>query len=133
MHICDLNSFLELNKASIDSWFTQFNSPYLPLYCSMDVRVNTYKSSVIDTNLFPGGFNNLTDLQKAAASTLLCKEIEKSTSGKRVLLIVEEHTRNVGYIANILSLKYIFKQAGFDLCIASFFDDNPFFVRIKAI
>jgi glutamate--cysteine ligase len=32
-----------------------------PFYCSVDLRNAGFKLAPVDTNLFPGGFNNLSD------------------------------------------------------------------------
>ena len=44
----------------IEHWFRgkwQDHTP--PFYCSVDLRNSGFKLSPVDTNLFPGGFNNL--------------------------------------------------------------------------
>ena len=57
---------LELEKKildatpSIERWFRlewQEHTP--PFYCSVDLRNAGFKLAPVDTNLFPGGFNNL--------------------------------------------------------------------------
>src|SRR5260370_8453741 len=45
---------------SIERWFRlewQEHTP--PFYCSVDLRNAGFKLAPVDTNLFPGGFNNL--------------------------------------------------------------------------
>ena len=45
---------------AIERWFRlewQEHTP--PFYCSVDLRNAGYKLAPVDTNLFPGGFNNL--------------------------------------------------------------------------
>ena len=47
---------------AIERWFRlewQEHTP--PFYCSVDLRNAGFKLAPVDTNLFPGGFNNLSD------------------------------------------------------------------------
>ncbi len=47
-------------KAKIEAWFEEQWSQFTPpLYSSVDIRHAGFKVGAIDTNLFPGGFNNL--------------------------------------------------------------------------
>jgi len=57
---------LELEKKILDAtpvierWFRlewQEHTP--PFYCSVDMRNSGFKLAPVDTNLFPGGFNNI--------------------------------------------------------------------------
>lgn len=103
--------------------FTQY-----PLYTSVDIRQSAFKTAVVDTNLYPAGFNNLQPdvLQKAS---LLFKEYltNHGLTPKRILLITEEHTRNVWYLENVLVLQTLLQEAGFDVLLASFFTHPPDF------
>ena len=40
----------------------------LPIYSSFDIRDNGVKASIVDSNLFPAGFNNLTQHSRDLAS-----------------------------------------------------------------
>ncbi|MGB9150851.1 MAG: glutamate--cysteine ligase, partial [Burkholderiales bacterium] len=45
---------------SIERWFrNQWMEHAAPLYTSVDLRNSGFKLAPVDTNLFPGGFNNL--------------------------------------------------------------------------
>jgi len=47
-------------STAIERWFRlrwQAHEP--PFYCSVDLRNSGFKLAPVDTNLFPGGFNNL--------------------------------------------------------------------------
>lgn len=44
----------------IEHWFrSQWKNHAAPFYCSVDLRNSGFKLAPVDTNLFPGGFNNL--------------------------------------------------------------------------
>ena len=80
----------------IEHWFrTQWLDHSSPFYASVDLRNAGFKLAPVDTNLFPGGFNNLNP-----AFTPLCVQaatvaVEKiCPEAHRLLLIPENHTRN---------------------------------------
>jgi glutamate--cysteine ligase len=45
--------------------------------------------------------------------------------GKRLLMVTEEHTRNTWYLENVFVLKSMIEAAGFEVCVASFLDEEP--------
>ncbi len=92
----------------------------LPLYSSVDIRDAGFKIAVVDTNLFPAGFNNLCPHGRADATRLLHRAIERRAAGCRnVLVIAEEHTRNAWYLENIRVLQEIIVAAGFHVKTAA--------------
>ena len=45
---------------AIEHWFRlQWQEHLTPFYASVDLRNSGFKVAPVDTNLFPGGFNNL--------------------------------------------------------------------------
>ena len=47
-------------STSIERWFRlRWQAHELPFYCSVDLRNSGFKLAPVDTNLYPGGFNNL--------------------------------------------------------------------------
>jgi glutamate--cysteine ligase len=47
-------------QSGIERWLhAQWESHKPPFYTSVDLRNSGYKLAPVDTNLFPGGFNNL--------------------------------------------------------------------------
>ena len=55
-----INQIVDLNKEKISDWFVKKESEVsLPFYTSVDLRVSENKIAAVDTNIFPGGFNNL--------------------------------------------------------------------------
>ena len=46
-------------QPAIEHWFrTQWQERTVPFYSSVDLRNSGFKLAPVDTNLFPGGFNN---------------------------------------------------------------------------
>ena len=82
----------------------------------MDVRNAGFKLAPVDTNLFPGGFNNLTPEMLPLAVQAAMAAIEKiCPEAKNLLLIPERHTRNTFYLMNVQRLMQIFHQAGLNV------------------
>ena len=102
-----INQIVDLNKEKISDWFVKKESEVsLPFYTSVDLRVSENKITAVDTNIFPGGFNNLcaTFIDQAAKLTRDFKSESHSSKIKKVLIVPEFHTRNNFYWDNILSL-----------------------------
>ncbi|CAG9170301.1 glutamate--cysteine ligase [Cupriavidus pampae] len=122
---------LELEKKildatpSIERWFRlewQEHTP--PFYCSVDLRNAGFKLAPVDTNLFPGGFNNLAPEMLPLAVQAAMAAIEKiCPDAKNLLLIPERHTRNVFYLQNVARLSLIMRQAGLNVRLGSLSED----------
>jgi glutamate--cysteine ligase len=87
-----------------------------PFYTSVDIRNAGFKLAPVDTNLFPGGFNNLTPAMLPLAVQAAMAAIEKiCPEAKNLLLIPERHTRNPFYLMNLARLIEIFGVAGLNV------------------
>ncbi len=106
---------------AIERWFRlEWMEPTPPFYSSVDSRNAGFKLAPVDTNLFPGGWNNLTPQMLPLAVQAAMAAIEKICPEARNLLVVpENHTRNTFYLANVLQLKRIFHQAGLNVRFGS--------------
>ena len=106
---------------AIERWFRlEWMEHTPPFYCSVDVRNAGFKLAPVDTNLFPGGWNNLTPQMLPLAVQAAMAAIEKICPEARNLLVVpENHTRNSFYLSNLLQLKRIFHQAGLNVRFGS--------------
>ena len=103
-----------LNQDKITDWFRKKEGEVeIPFYTSVDLRVSENKITAVDTNIFPGGFNNLstTFIDQAAKLTRDFKSESHSSKIKKVLIVPEFHTRNNFYWDNILSLVKILEKA----------------------
>ncbi len=102
---------------AIERWFRlEWMEHTPPFYTSVDVRNAGFKLAPVDTNLFPGGFNNLTPEMLPLAVQAAMAAIEKiCPEAKNLLLIPENHTRNTFYLANVQRLMQIFHQAGLNV------------------
>jgi glutamate--cysteine ligase len=102
---------------AIERWFRlEWMEHTPPFYSSVDVRNAGFKLAPVDTHLFPGGFNNLTQDMLPLAVQAAMAAIEKiCPEAKNLLLIPEGHTRNTFYLANVATLVRIFTQAGLNV------------------
>ena len=106
---------------AIERWFRlEWMEHTPPFYSSVDVRNAGFKLAPVDTNLFPGGWNNLTPQMLPLAVQAAMAAIEKICPEARNLLVVpENHTHNTFYLSNVLQLKRIFHQAGLNVRFGS--------------
>jgi len=107
--------------AQIERWFRlewQDHTP--PFYGSVDLRNAGFKLAPVDTNLFPGGFNNLSEPMLPLAVQAAMAAIEKyCPDARNLLLIPENHTRNTYYLQNVVRLRQILRQTGLDVRLGS--------------
>ena len=105
----------------VEHWFrSQWRVHPPPFYASVDLRNACFKLAPVDTNLFPGGFNNLADSALPVAVQALMSAIEHHCPDiRRVLLIPENHTRNQFYLSNVAQLAELLRQAGLEVRVGS--------------
>lgn len=108
-------------SSEIEHWFrSQWASHRPPFYASVDLRNAGFKLSVVDTNLFPGGFNNLSKNTQPLTVQAISAAVERRCPDvRRLLLIPENHTRNTFYLTNVARLAEVLKQAGLSLRIGT--------------
>ncbi|MBK5207350.1 MAG: glutamate--cysteine ligase [Polaromonas sp.] len=106
---------------AIERWFRlEWMEHTPPFYCSVDIRNAGFKLAPVDTNLFPGGWNNLTPEMLPLAVQAAMAAIEKICPEARNLLVVPENKlSNSFYLSNVLQLKRIFHQAGLNVRFGS--------------
>ena len=106
---------------AIERWFRlEWMEHTPPFYSSVDIRNAGFKLAPVDTNLFPGGWNNLTSEMLPLGVQAAMAAIEKiCPEARNLLLIPENHTRNMFYLANVAQLQRIFYMAGLNVRIGS--------------
>lgn len=109
------------HQPQIEAWFRQkWQAHRPPFYGSVDIRNAAYKISSVDMNLFPGGFNNLNPQFLQSEIIAATDAMERTCPDAKSLLIVpENHTRNLFYLQNVFALAEIFRQAGFAVRLGS--------------
>ncbi|MSQ56228.1 MAG: glutamate--cysteine ligase [Limnohabitans sp.] len=106
---------------TIERWFRlEWMEHTPPFYSSVDIRNAGFKLAPVDTNLYPGGWNNLTPEMLPLAVQAAMASIEKICPEARNLLVIpENHTRNTFYLSNVAQLQRIFHMAGLNVRIGS--------------
>jgi glutamate--cysteine ligase len=113
---------IQRQQEKVHQWLLSREKRYTPFYTSVDIRDAGFKIAVVDTNLFPAGFNNLCEHGLADAGSLIKKAIlTRVPNATDILIVAEEHTRNTWYLENIRILQEIIMKAGFNVKIANFF------------
>ncbi|MCV2368031.1 glutamate--cysteine ligase [Roseateles oligotrophus] len=106
---------------AIERWFRlEWMEHTPPFYSSVDLRNAGFKLAPVDTNLFPTGFNNLTQDMLPLSVQAAMASIEKiCPEAKNLLLIPESNIGNSFYLSNVATLKRIFTQAGLNVRLGS--------------
>ncbi|HWI82896.1 glutamate--cysteine ligase [Ramlibacter sp.] len=106
---------------AIERWFRlEWMEHTPPFYTSVDIRNAGFKLAPVDTNLYPGGWANLTPEMLPLAVQSAMAAIEKiCPEAKNLLVIPENNTRDTYYLANLAQLKRIFHMAGLNVRIGS--------------
>ena len=117
----DLERQLLASQIEVERWLRgQWQDHAAPFYCSVDLRNSGFKIAPVDTNLFPGGFNNLNPDFRPLCVQAAMTAIEKACPDARgMVLIPENHTRNQFYLQNVSVLQTILRQAGIDVRIGT--------------
>lgn len=119
--LLQLESTLLARTSDIEAWFrAQWQSTTPPFYCSVDLRNAGFKLAPVDTNLFPGGFNNLNPTFEPLCIQALQIAIERvCPTAKGILLVPENHTRNKFYLENVATLYDLIQKAGYRVHIGT--------------
>ena len=105
----------------VEKWLAGARGNAAPFfYNSVDLRHSGLRLAPVDTNIFPAGFNNLSPAAQERASLYIKRFFaENYPQAKRVLIIPENHTRNLAYFDNLATLLSLFKNAGIEAKIGS--------------
>lgn len=109
----------------IEAWLrAEWRETPAPFYASVDLRNAGFKLAPVDTNLFPAGFNNLNPAFEALCVQALQVAVERvCPTAKGILLVPENHTRNMFYLENVATLQGLIRKAGFNVHVGSLLPD----------
>jgi glutamate--cysteine ligase len=112
-------------RPQIERWFrTQWLEHEVPFYASVDLRNSGFKLAPVDTNLFPGGFNNLNpDFLPLCVHAAMSAVQKICPDAQRFMLVPENHTRNLHYLSNVAMLRRILEGAGLTVRLGSLIAD----------
>jgi glutamate--cysteine ligase len=119
--LLDLEKKILAATPAIERWFRmewQEHTP--PFYCSVDLRNAGFKLAPVDTNLFPGRFNNLaTEMLPLSVQAAMAAIDKYCPDARNLLLIPEVHNRFPNYLQNVARLMQIFRQTGLHVRLGS--------------
>lgn len=120
-----LDGLLQNRREEVQAWLAERAAEKAPLiYGSVDLRHSGTKIVPVDTNLFPGGFNNLSKAAKTRAAVAAKAYILRHyPQAQNVLVVPENHTRNLAYLENVACLRDILTDAGFEVQIGTLIPD----------
>lgn len=125
---CDLVKRIFAKQTEIDKWLAeQCRIAPAPVYTSIDLRDSGFKVSPVDSNIFPGGFNNVCVDDWSLAASTFDRELTRQNRGRkpeRVLVVAENHTNNAFYFENLWALREILSLAKFEVVLGHL---NPAF------
>ena len=100
-------------------WYeNKLQGAYVPFYASFDVRDAGFKIGNIDGNIFPAGFNNICQMDKDTSPDLISQYMKaKFPEVKDVLLLAEDHLKNMYYWENVITLKELMSEAGLNVTV----------------
>ena len=123
--LLDLERRILTAMPEIEHWFrAQWQQHTTPFYASVDLRNSGFKLAPVDTNLYPGGFNNLnSEFSALCVQATMAALQDNCPEARGLLLIPENHTRNTFYLQNVAALARILRHAGMVVRIGTLLPD----------
>ena len=105
------------NLSKAESWFKEkIAGKTVPFYSSFDIRDSSFKAVCVDANLFPAGFNNICEADQKRAASLMENYLKsRYPFARKILLLAEEHTKNLYYWDNIFIIKSLIEAGGYEV------------------
>ena len=119
--LLQIESLLLEEQNRIEAWLRrEWRKTPPPFYTSVDLRNAGFKLAPVDTNLFPAGFNNLNPAFMPLCIQAMQAVLEQACeSAANVLLIPEDHTRNLFYLESLATLRDIIHKSGYEVRVGS--------------
>jgi glutamate--cysteine ligase len=110
---------------AIERWFRlEWMEHTPPFYTAVDLRNAGFKLAPVDTDLFPGSWDNLTPSMHPLAVQAAMAAIEKICPEARNLLIIPENPPlRPSYLSSLVQLRRIFRMAGLNVRMGSISPD----------
>lgn len=119
--LSELSAKLESKREELSNFFaTERAKLPMPLYASVDIRDAGWKVAAVDANAYPAGFNNVGLSDRHHLSEHLHKWLESEHPDAFWLHIWPEgHTRNKGYVENLITLQQLLSYEGMKVTVGS--------------
>ena len=121
-----LKNLYDTRGDEVEDWLAEQREIAPPFfYSSVDLRHSGVRIAPVDTNLFPAGFQNLSPAARIRATRFI-KDFfkENYTQTQKILIVPENHTRNLPYFDNLATLESLIKNAGFEVKIGNLTLEN---------
>lgn len=117
--LIELNNILQSRSKAVEAWIDKkWKGLIPPFYLSCDIRHSGHKISVIDSNAFPAGFNNLCNSFSKETSKAFADYLKTHyPKVQKILVLAEDHTRNKFYLKNLLALQKLLQNAKQEVCL----------------
>ncbi len=124
-YLTGINKQIQQNQHKLIEWInSETEELFIPLYTSVDLRISSSKIAPVDTNIFPAGFNNLSQQFRDRASELFKDYFTREYPNVETILIIPElHTRNPYYWENILAIQSILENVNYKVQVGLVSDD----------
>lgn len=128
-----LERHLLTHQLEVETWLReQWLQTPAPFYASVDLRNAGFKLAPVDTNLYPAGFNNLNPAFMPLCIQAVQSAVERvCPHARRILIVAENHTRNLFYLESLETLRQIFEKAGIEARIGSLREDLTEVMRVE--
>lgn len=105
------------NCDDLIGWYeSKLTTSYVPFYSSYDIRDAGFKMGNVDGNIFPAGFNNICQMDKETTPELIGEHLKsRFPEAKKLLLLSEDHLKNTYYWENVISIKELILEAGYQV------------------
>lgn len=116
-----LGALVKERGEEITTWISGAYAKHPPFfYASVDLRHSGHKLAPVDTNLFPAGFNNLSEAARSkGVEAIRAYVAERCPEARHLLIVPEDHSRNVMYFENLRALMEMIEAAGLDVRLGS--------------
>ncbi len=119
--LATLKNLYDTRGDEVEDWLAQQREIAEPFfYTSVDLRHSGLRLAPVDTNLFPAGFNNLSPAARVRATRQITSYMaEHFPTAKNILIVPENHTRNLAYFDNLATLQELFLASGLSVKIGN--------------
>ncbi|MDX1974115.1 MAG: glutamate--cysteine ligase [Rickettsiales bacterium] len=116
-----LKTLNNMRRDDIEQWLVKQRKIARPFVTSsVDLRHSGMRLAPVDTNVYPAGFNNLSPSGRLRAARFFAEYFEERfPHAKRLLIIPENHTRNMGYLENLAVLMSLIEKFGIEVELGS--------------
>ena len=124
---------LDQSEKLVKWYHEKLKGAYIPFYASFDIRDAGFKIGNVDGNIFPAGFNNICQMDKDQAPEIASEFFNsRYPKVKYMLILAEDHFRNVYYWDNVITIREILIEAGYKVDVGTISTAVNDFMTLKS-